>query len=387
MAILKRASLHVGLMGSALIFLASCDQPLDFDLRSLGGGFSTTNAAQQASASRPRADNRGVISYPNYQVAVAKKGDRIGDVAARVGIPADELARYNGIPLDVVLRKDEVIALPRRVAEPSDVTGAIGNGPIRPSSGIDISTLAGDAIDRAGSGQTQPAPAANAQTGAEPIRHKIEPGETAFSISRLYNVSVRALSEWNGLGPDLSVRSGQFLLIPVAAEEPPRSAATTTPGQGSPTPEPPSAATALPPGTGPATAATPTQPDLGNDRTSASGNAKLAMPVAGNIIRAYEKNKNDGIDIAAAAGTAVVAAKDGSVAAITRNTDQVPIVVIKHANNLLTVYAGVDGLTIKKGDRVKRGQKIAVVRAGNPSFLHFEVRQGLDSVDPMGFLN
>jgi len=65
----------------------------------------------------------------------------------------------------------------------------------------------------------------------------------------------------------------------------------------------------------------------------------------------------------------------------------VPIVVIRHADNLLTVYAGVDDLTIKKGDSVKRGQQIAVVRAGSPSFLHFEVRKGLDSVDPMPFFN
>jgi murein DD-endopeptidase MepM/ murein hydrolase activator NlpD len=35
---------------------------------------------------------------------------------------------------------------------------------------------------------------------------------------------------------------------------------------------------------------------------------------------------------------------------------------------------------------VKRGQVIATVRAGNPAFLHFEVRKGVDSVDPMPYL-
>ncbi len=111
------------------------------------------------------------------------------------------------------------------------------------------------------------------------------------------------------------------------------------------------------------------------------------MPVSGSIIRAYAKGRNDGVDISADAGSPVVAAADGTVAAITRDTDQVPIVVLKHAGNLLTVYAGVDQLTIKKGDKVKRGQKIAVLRAGSPSFLHFEVRQGLESTDPVPFLN
>ena len=82
-----------------------------------------------------------------------------------------------------------------------------------------------------------------------------------------------------------------------------------------------------------------------------------------------------------------MAAADGTVAAITRDTEQVPILVIKHSDNMLTVYAGVDALTVTKGATVKQGQKIATVRSGNLSFLHFEVRQGLESVDPMQFLN
>ena len=60
--------------------------------------------------------------------------------------------------------------------------------------------------------------------------------------------------------------------------------------------------------------------------------------------------------------------------------------VIRHADNILTVYAGVDGVKLAKGAAVKRGQVIATVRAGNPAFLHFEVRKGVDSVDPMPYL-
>lgn len=82
-----------------------------------------------------------------------------------------------------------------------------------------------------------------------------------------------------------------------------------------------------------------------------------------------------------------MAAAAGTVAAITRDTNQVPIIVLRHADNLLTVYAGVDDLTVAKGDTVKRGETIAKIRAGSSSFLHFEVRKGLDSVDPMPFLN
>lgn len=383
-------SLRTVLLGSALLALTACERPFDFDLRNLGDGFNTSEAARNVAAARPEADDRGIISYPNYQVAVARRGDRIGDVAARVGLPSEELARYNGIAADVVLRPDEVIALPRRVAEPSAETGAISAGPIQPAGTVDITSLADAAIDRAGpqAPATKPAEAPKAQTGKEPIRHKIERGETAYSIARLYNVSVRSLADWNGLGSDLSLREGQYLLIPVADETAPQQTAEPAPGEGTATPVPPSAALPLPAET--VTAAlpeAPASPNLGADRTAASGTSKLAMPVSGKIIRSYVKKKNDGIDIAAEAGSPVLAAADGTVAAITRDTDQVPILVLRHADNLLTVYAGVDTVTVKKGDTVKRGQRIAEIRAGSPSFLHFEVRQGFDSVDPMPFLN
>ena len=80
------------------------------------------------------------------------------------------------------------------------------------------------------------------------------------------------------------------------------------------------------------------------------------------------------------------AAGNGTVAAITQDTDQVPILVIRHDGNLLTVYAGIDAIGVKKGDKVTRGQPVAKVRAGATPFLHFEVRKGFESVDPLPYL-
>ena len=107
----------------------------------------------------------------------------------------------------------------------------------------------------------------------------------------------------------------------------------------------------------------------------------------GQIFRGYEKKKNDGIDISAPAGSPIKAAEAGTVAAITRDTDQVPILVLRHSDNLLTVYANIADISVAKGDTVKRGQQVATVRASDPAFLHFEVREGFESVDPMSYLN
>lgn len=386
---MTNSALKIRLLGLAVsaVALTGCGEGIgdfDFDLRGNAGQLDTSSAARAAGGQAPKPDARGIISYPGYQVAVAQRGDTVKSVADRIGMSPEELASFNALPENVALRQGEIIALPRRVREPD--LDAATSGP------FDVSTLAGDAIDRA---ENRP----GVPSGIEPTRHRVEPGETAFSIARSYSVPVAALAEWNGLGPDLALRVGQFLLIPtesvstapasIEAPEEVQVAAVSPPGRGTQTPLPPSAAEPLPTeDVKPAAVAPAPKPEpLEDTQTAASDTSKLQLPVQGRIIRTFEKGKNEGISISANAGDSVVAADSGTVAAITRDTDQVPILVIRHADNLLTVYAGVDEIAVQKGDTVSRGDKIAVVRAATPPFLHFEVREGFDSVDPDPYLN
>lgn len=377
----------------AALMLSACDQEPDFDLRGGLGAFNTADAASTATAARPAPDARGVISYPNYQVAVARPNDTVETIAARLSINPAELARFNGIEPGVPLRGGEVLALPTRVAA----------APATAPGGVDIAALAGDAIDRAPATpvvRTTPLEPAAPAPATEPVRHKVTRGETAYTIARLYGVPVQALAEWNGLGPDFSIREGQFLLIPVAgtaaparapqtASASPRPTAVPAPGTGSPTPTPPSASTPLPRDE-PTPAAVEPQtvpaPDLGEPTRDPSADARMAYPVQGRIIRDYSKGRNDGIDIAADPGSPVRAAADGVVAAITEDADGVPIIVVRHQDNLLSVYANLDGIEVNKNDRVARGQTLARLRPGDDAYVHFEVREGFDSVDPMSYL-
>ncbi|NYS26326.1 LysM peptidoglycan-binding domain-containing protein [Rhodobacteraceae bacterium 2376] len=376
----------------AVVALGACSD-FDLDLRSADNGFSTADAARQVSASRPRPDDRGVITYPNFQVAVARSGDSVADIANRVGVSPDELARFNALTPDTNLRGGEVLALPGEV--PATTAPA-------QSREIEITTLAETAIDRA-EGTERPSAAPQPSQADAPQRHRVERGESAYSIARLYNVTPRALADWNGLDPEMRVREGQVLTIPTAAqtarrnaeaqeEETRTAAAAPPPGSGSSTPTPPSAARPMPeeaPSERETAAAAeeerPSPPAMVEDRTEASA-ARLSMPLDGRIIRAYSPGRFDGIGIAGSAGSSVRAAASGTVAAITRDTNNVPIMVIRHEGDLLTVYANIDDLRVERNDRVSRGQVIATVRAGDPSFLHFEVRDGFNSVDPMPLL-
>ena len=358
--------------------IAGCTNSFSLDVRDqFGGILDTTSAAATAVAERPEPDARGVITFVTYQVVLARTGDRIGDVAARIGVDADRLGRFNGIPEDAVLRYGEVIALP------ANMTAAAADGAPLTATVVDISELS-----------DEPSSAAKA---AEPKRHQVVDGETIYTISRLYSVSAEDLAKWNSLDVTTELRPGQYLLIPVTQNLP---RPVSAPGEGSVTPAPPSSTRpqprsappqaeaqtqaqtqAITPPAGPVTAV-----NTGPITQASQSDARFMRPVSGTIIRSYKKGVNEGIDIGAPEGAAVLAADVGTVAAITKDTKGVAIVVIKHADGLLTVYTNVDNLLVKKGDAVTRGQEIAKVRAGTPAFLHFEVRKGLESVDPDDFI-
>ncbi|MGR3803545.1 peptidoglycan DD-metalloendopeptidase family protein [Marinibacterium profundimaris] len=376
------------LLFGGLALLSACSEPLDMDLRGNLGGFSTAPAAQAATANRPSPDARGVITYPNYQVVVAQRGETVSSIAARLGFTADELGRFNGIDPNVALRDGEVVALPRPLPSLSGAPGSAAPG------SVDIEALANAAIDA--SAETPAIEVVELEpAGPEPVRHKVERGETAYTVARLYGVSVQSLAEWNGLDADFDIREGQYLLIPVARSAPPSGVAAaaveveevTEPGAGSPTPTPPSASQPLPENDT-IIAAEVEAPDVtAEPQTIPAPAGAMSYPVQGKIIRAYAKGKNEGIDIAGSPGGSVGAAQSGTVAAITEDQDKVPIVVIRHSDNLLTVYANVTDIAVAKGQSVNRGQTIAKLRDGDASYVHFEVRDGFESVDPSSYLN
>ena len=177
---LRRPRLAALLAGSCAMALAACGGNMDLDMRGPIGGLDTAGAARTATADRPRPDARGIISYPNYQVAIAQRGDTIASLASRIGVDPNTLASYNGIQTGDPLRQGEVIALPGRVAEPA-------GGPIT-SNGNDITQIAGAAINNSSTSQIQtstltPATGTTSnQASDEPVRHKVARGETAYEI-------------------------------------------------------------------------------------------------------------------------------------------------------------------------------------------------------------
>ncbi|MEM9430927.1 MAG: M23 family metallopeptidase [Pseudomonadota bacterium] len=340
----------------------------------------------------PVPDSRGVITYSTYQVIEARGNDTIPDMAERVGLPPEDLASHNGLPLTYRPRPGEVLALPRTVGPAPE-----GWTPDRAAAALDA---AGPAVATDLPPATAANPFSNGQSTpvVEPVRHRVASGETAFSIARLYGVSVTALASWNGLDADLSLRADQELLIPTTGAPPAAQEATLSaqpqpinqPGTRSPVPPPPSAQRPLPENQEFAAVEVP-DVDLSANLTPPGASRKLLVPVEGaTVLRGYQASgpdKNEGIDYAAPAGTPVRAAEDGEIALISRSLGGLgTIVLVRHPDDLLTVYGRVDRVMLEKGASVTRGQQIGVVADGPTPNLHFEIRRGTDSVDPTPYL-
>lgn len=108
-------------------------------------------------------------------------------------------------------------------------------------------------------------------------------------------------------------------------------------------------------------------------------------PISGQV------KKHTGVDLAAPQGTDIRAAEGGVVIVAEWWSGYGNTVIIDHGDNVWTLYGHIrnGGIKVEKGDKVKRGQKIAEVGStGNSTgpHLHFEVRINGSPVDPSPYL-
>ena len=130
-------------------------------------------------------------------------------------------------------------------------------------------------------------------------------------------------------------------------------------------------------------------PALAN--TAGVGSAPaMIWPVQGRLLSSYGRQDggefNDGVNLAAAAGSVVKAAADGTVTYAGRDETYGNLMLVEHANGWITAYAHLEALYAKSGDTVKQGAMIGRVGATGKvkePQLHFELRQGKQPVDPM----
>ena len=317
-------------------------------------------------------DNRGIITYKDYQILVASGNETVKEISNRLNIDTDRLASYNGVPSTYLPRKDEVLALPIKL------TGDLN------SSGSEWTIE-----ETRSSIENIPSEINNLGTPDNPVKHRVEPGDTAYSIARLYNVSVTSLSKWNGLDADLNVIIGRELIIPVILSKKNINLdiSSTKPKEKITLENKQKKETSL-------VKENKADNEIKDHSKYKNQDSvlKFTRPVNGKVLRKYNptsvSNKNEGIDFAAEEGSPIKSAAAGVVALISEPVGGLgKIILIKHKDTIISIYGRVKDIKIAKGDRVKPGQVIGSVEKSSKdeekqNYLHFELRKGTESLDP-----
>ena len=125
----------------------------------------------------------------------------------------------------------------------------------------------------------------------------------------------------------------------------------------------------------------------------------LKMPVSGKIISRFGKfieprsgvaSIRNGIEIEAKRGTPVRAVFKGKTIYADWLKGYGKVIIIAHGDNYYTIYAHVDDMFSRRGEKVKTGQVIATVgQTGSiiGPVLYFEIRHHDDPKDPLAWLN
>jgi murein DD-endopeptidase MepM/ murein hydrolase activator NlpD len=117
-------------------------------------------------------------------------------------------------------------------------------------------------------------------------------------------------------------------------------------------------------------------------------------PLNGKILASFGSRsnglKNEGIAIAVPEDTPITCAEDGEVIyAGSGLKGYGNLVLVRHANDYVTVYAHAKEISVRRGDQIKRGHIIGSSgQTGNVSTpqLYFEIRKGTTPVDPIPLL-
>lgn len=103
------------------------------------------------------------------------------------------------------------------------------------------------------------------------------------------------------------------------------------------------------------------------------------------------RKMHTGVDLAAPAGTPILAAESGTVSLVRKlGTGYGWYVVVSHGSNISTLYAHMSSIIVSEGQAVSRGQQLGGVGTTGSStgnHLHFEVRVNGSHVSPWGYIS
>lgn len=214
---------------------------------------------------------------------------------------------------------------------------------------------------------------------AKGVYHRVKKGETLWRIAQSYDVNIQDLAEINNISDTGLIEAGSIIFIPganrIADINPPVKSSQTHAGN-------------------------KLSPSERYNKDKSGRNSRIKFekkrfiwPVKGLVISKFgiqpDGMRDNGINISAREGTAVVAAASGEVIHSAPLKYFGDTIIIKHKDGYATVYAYLKDRMVKVGDKVGKGQRIALLgkpENSNSPCLHFEIRQQNKARNPLFFL-
>ncbi|AWK85135.1 LysM peptidoglycan-binding domain-containing M23 family metallopeptidase [Azospirillum thermophilum] len=328
------------------------------------------------------------LTLPTSRQYVVQKGDTLYGISRMHNVDVSELTRINNLTPPYAVQAGQTLRLPGegRGAGTAVAEGGEGAGapvPLTPPAGGTASrgsvqatelpppgsSSAGGASSVSGVTAT-PLPPPKPGSGAPATADAQQPGEpgTAYQPGQAPTYLRPPGSKPADQAPQTAPPAVAQAPVPVPSPPPANRNAPSQPQQDVAAAEPPKADAAPPP----------------------RGGKRFLWPVKGKLISGYgpkpDGMHNDGLNIAASKGAAVVAADNGVVAYAGNELRGFGnLLLIKHADGWITAYAHLDRIEVERGASVKRGQLVGRVgQTGSVTSpqLHFELRKGSQAVDP-----
>jgi len=120
--------------------------------------------------------------------------------------------------------------------------------------------------------------------------------------------------------------------------------------------------------------------------------SEMTAPANGEIVKGFGiqdasgSGFHYGVDIKSDESKNIIAANDGTVEEIGTNNEYASFIIVRHSEEITTLYGNVNEILPNIGDTVAKGQPIARTEDENGTF-YFELRRGDTYLDPTQFID
>ena len=363
--------------------------------------------SEAASAANTRAGGWGGAGGTWVSV---KSGETLYNLSKRFGVPVAAIMSANNMTDANAIQVGQKVIIPAYTysrtaavsapdANPETRASSASSGYVgQPKNGV----LTVPKPRASYSAAPTPPPAKAPQVAVSGSNHVVASGDTLYGVARKYGTTVSAIRAANNMSSD-AIRLGQRLVIPgssstVVAQAPANKIDPVTTGSVPSSPSKPltSAKKIVKPAyTKPKDAVAAVTKGSKPTTVAKTGSDAFRWPIRGRVIHRFgdrvNGSTNDGIDISVPEGTPVKATENGTVIySGSELADFGNLILVSHDDGWVSAYAHASQNKVKRGDKVTRGQVIAISgKSGNATTpkLHFELRKDSRPVDPLRHLS